>query len=85
MDVVFNHVADSEAFSFNRLVPGYFSRIRKVKGEKGVLQRLWCATTLLRSGAWCAGIWWDCCEYWAKEYHLDGFRFDIVSLLDTER
>lgn len=26
----------------------------------------------------------DCCEYWAREYHLDGFRFDIASLLDTE-
>lgn len=40
MDVVFNHVADSEAFSFNRLVPGILLPDSEAEGEKGVLQRL---------------------------------------------
>lgn len=26
----------------------------------------------------------DCICYWAKEYHVDGFRFDLMGLHDTE-
>ena len=84
MDVVFNHVADSEAFSFNRLVPGYFSRIRKVKGKKVYSNGSWCGNDTASERSMVRRYLVDCCEYWAKEYHLDGFRFDIVSLLDTE-
>ena len=84
MDVVFNHVADSEAFSFNRLVPGYFSRIRKVKGQKVYSNGSWCGNDTASERSMVRRYLADCCEYWAKEYHLDGFRFDIVSLLDTD-
>lgn len=84
MDVVFNHVADSEAFSFNRLVPGYFSRIRKQKGKKVYSNGSWCGNDTASERSMVRRYLADCCEYWAREYHLDGFRFDIVSLLDTE-
>ena len=26
----------------------------------------------------------DSCVYWAKEYHIDGFRFDLMALHDVE-
>ena len=84
MDVVFNHVADSEAFSFNRLVPGYFSRIRKQKGKKVYSNGSWCGNDTASERSMVRRYLVDCCEYWAREYHLDGFRFDIASLLDTE-
>ena len=84
MDVVFNHVADSEAFAFNRLVPGYFSRIRKRNGKKVYSNGSWCGNDTASERSMVRRYLADCCVYWAKEYHLDGFRFDIASLLDVE-
>ena len=80
MDVVYNHVYHRESFCFNQIVPGYFSRI---------------STTGVYSDGSCCGndtasersmvrkYIVDSVKYWADEYHIDGFRFDLVGLIDT--
>ena len=81
MDVVYNHVFDAATFCFNRIVPGYFSR--------------WNADGSYSNGSGCGNdtaserdmvrrYIVESVLYWTKQYHIDGFRFDLVGLLDTQ-
>ena len=75
MDVVYNHVADSGRFCVNKLVPGYFSRPNSNGsgcGNDTASERNMVSKYIV-----------DSVNYWADEYHIDGFRFDLVGLLDT--
>ena len=81
MDVVYNHVQDSSSFCFNKLVPGYFSRI----DDEGVYSNgSGCGNDTASERAMVKKYIVDSVCYWADEYHIDGFRFDLVGLLDTE-
>lgn len=81
MDVVYNHVYDGGNFCFNRLVPGYFSRI----GKDGVYSNgSGCGNDTASERSMVRKYIVDSVCYWADEYHIDGFRFDLVGLLDTE-
>ncbi|MBQ4600238.1 MAG: type I pullulanase [Oscillospiraceae bacterium] len=76
MDVVYNHVYDAEGFCFNRLVPGYFTRPNSNGSGCG------CDTATERSMVRKYIV--DSMVYWAKEYHIDGFRLDLAGLMDTD-
>lgn len=81
MDVVYNHVQDSANFCFNKIVPGYFSRI----GDDGVYSNgSGCGNDTASERSMVKKYIVDSVSYWADEYHIDGFRFDLVGLLDTE-
>ena len=81
MDVVYNHVYDAEQFCFNKIVPGYFSRIDK----NGVYSNgSCCGNDTASERSMVKKYIVDSVCYWADEYHIDGFRFDLVGLLDTE-
>ena len=76
MDVVYNHVYDAGSFCFNQIVPGYFSRPNSNAsgcGNDTASEREMVRKYIVESVV-----------YWAEEYHLDGFRFDLVGLLDVE-
>ena len=81
MDVVYNHVYDGESFCFNQIVPGYFSRINadgvwsdgSICGNDTASERNMVHKYIV-----------DSVCYWADEYHIDGFRFDLVGLIDVE-
>ena len=76
MDVVYNHVADSRNFCVNRIVDGYFSRPDSNGsgcGNDTASERVMVRKYIV-----------DSVNYWADEYHIDGFRFDLVGLLDVE-
>ena len=81
MDVVYNHVYDGKEFGFNRIVPGYFSRINS-KGEwsNGSI----CGNDTASERNMVHKYIVDSVCYWADEYHIDGFRFDLVGLLDVD-
>ena len=79
MDVVYNHVYDAGSFCFNRIVPGYFSRINS-SGEYSNGSH--CGNDTASERSMVRKFIVDSVNYWADEYHIDGFRFDIVSLLD---
>ena len=80
MDVVYNHVADAAEFSFNKIVPGYFSRTDKKGGpSKGS----GCGNDTASERPMVSKFIVDSVLYWATEYHIDGFRFDLAGLIDA--
>lgn len=79
MDVVYNHVYDAENFCFNRIVPGYFSRISP---DGTYSNGSACGNDTASERSMVRKYIVDSVLYWAKEYHIDGFRFDLVGLLD---
>jgi len=81
MDVVYNHVADAEKFCFNVLVPKYFSRTKK---DGSYSDGSACGNDTASERSMVKKYIVDSVCYWADEYHIDGFRFDLVGLLDTE-
>ncbi len=81
MDVVYNHVQNAGEFCFNKIVPGYFSRI----DANGVYSSgSGCGNDTASERAMVKKYIVDSVAYWADEYHIDGFRFDLVGLIDTE-
>ena len=81
MDVVYNHVYDAEKFCFNKLVPNYFSR---VSADGSYSNGSACGNDTASERAMVKKYIVDSVLYWATEYHIDGFRFDLVGLIDTE-
>ena len=81
MDVVYNHVYHDQPFCFNQIVPAYFSRVN----EEGV----WssgsiCGNDTASERSMVRKYIVDSVNYWADEYHIDGFRFDLVGLIDVQ-
>lgn len=81
LDVVYNHVLDAEQFCFNKIVPGYFCRKNK-KGEYS--NGSGCGNDVASERAMVKKYIVDSVCHWADEYHIDGFRFDLAGLIDTE-
>ena len=81
MDVVYNHVQDAGNFCFNKIVPGYFSR---VNDDGSYSNGSGCGNDTASERSMVKKYIVDSVCYWADEYHIDGFRFDLVGLLDTE-
>jgi len=81
MDVVYNHVYSGEEFCFNKIVPLYFSRV----SPEGVFSAgSACGNDTASERAMVKKYIVDSVKYWADEYHIDGFRWDLVGLIDTE-
>lgn len=81
MDVVYNHVYDSGSFCFNKIVPGYFSRIN----PEGIYSNgSFCGNDTASERSMVRKYIVDSVCCWADEYHIDGFRFDLVGLIDIE-
>ncbi|WP_411343424.1 type I pullulanase [Paenibacillus sp. WLX1005] len=81
MDVVYNHTFSVEDGPFERLVPGYFYRTDErgqLTNGSGVGNEIATERPMVRKYIK------DSLRYWANEYHLDGFRFDLMGLIDTE-
>lgn len=79
MDVVYNHTAGYEASCFTKTVPGYYYRMysntqyvngsgqgNELASENGMVRNF-----IVQS-----------LNYWATEYHIDGFRFDLMGCID---
>ena len=81
MDVVYNHVYEAESFCFNQIVPYYFSRTDK-NGK--LSDGSGCGNDTASERSMVRKYIVDSVKYWAEEYHIDGFRFDLVGLIDTD-
>ena len=81
MDVVYNHVYSGKDFCVNRLVPGYFSRIN---ADGSYSSGSGCGNDTASERSMVRKYIVDSVCYWADEYHIDGFRFDLVGLLDVD-
>lgn len=79
MDVVYNHVAEIISSSFEKIFPGYYFRFYescKLSNGSG------CGNDTASENSMMKKFIVDSIMYWAKEYHIDGFRFDLMGLLD---
>jgi pullulanase len=81
MDVVFNHTGATETSVFNQLEPQYYYRLNEDSswsnasacGNETASERPMMRQLMVRSVV-----------HWAKEYHIDGFRFDLMGIHDLE-
>lgn len=80
MDVVYNHTYDGNSF-LNKVVPGYYYRYT----SSGALSNgSGCGNETASNRAMYRKYMVESVVYWAKEYHVDGFRFDLMALHDIE-
>ena len=80
MDVVYNHVFEAGTYCVNKIVPGYFSRSN---ADGSWSNGSGCGNDTASERPMVRKFIVDSLVYWNKEYHIDGFRFDLVGLLDT--
>ncbi len=84
MDVVYNHTfagSDGKNDWFDFTVPGYYYR-QNAKG--GFSNASGCGNETASDRAMYQKYMVDSVVYWATEYHLDGFRFDLMGVHDTD-
>lgn len=80
MDVVYNHTYESEKSSFHRTFPFYYHRTAHNWFSNGS----GCGNELATERAMVRKYILDSVEFWAREYKIDGFRFDLMGLIDIE-
>lgn len=81
MDVVFNHMYDINANAFERILPGY--AFRKYPG--GALSNgSWCGNDVSTAALMMRKYIIDMSLRWQKIYGIDGYRFDLMGLIDTD-
>lgn len=81
MDVVYNHTAQNDDSNFELTAPGYYHRHwddgrysdASGCGNETASERKQMSDYIVNS-----------VKYWADEYHIDGFRFDLMAIHDTE-
>lgn len=79
MDVVYNHVYIREQSNFRKIVPGYYFRYTEYgfpSNGTGVGNDIASERLMVRK------FIIDSVIYWIKEYNVDGFRFDLMGILD---
>ena len=81
MDVVYNHTGNSENSNLNVLMPNYYYRTNK---DGTFCNGSACGNELASERYMVRKMIMDSVIYWAKEYKLDGFRFDLMGVLDIE-
>lgn len=80
-DVVYNHVFDAERSAFERQLPGYYFRTDE---NAGFSNGSGCGNEFASERVMARKLIVDSLVFLAREYHLDGFRFDLMGLLDIE-
>jgi pullulanase/glycogen debranching enzyme len=80
MDVVYNHTYVTGAGPFDHLVPGYYYR---TTGTGAYSNGSGCGNEVASERPMVRKFIIDSCLYWAREYSVDGFRFDLMGLIDT--
>jgi len=81
MDVVYNHTGASNTSDFSKVVPGYYYRYN----ENGTFSNgSGTGNETASDRAMVQRYIIDSVKYWTQEYHIDGFRFDLMALHDIE-
>lgn len=81
LDVVYNHTFDIKNSNFQRINPDYFYRKTadgKYSDGSGCGNETASEKPLMRE------YMIESAKYWAEEYHIDGFRFDLMGVHDIE-
>ena len=81
MDVVYNHVDNYQQFPYEILVPGYSFRLDHLDM---MTEASGCGNDLYTSRPMIRKLIIDSLVHWTKCYHMDGFRFDLMGLIDVK-
>ncbi|MBO4942261.1 MAG: type I pullulanase [Muribaculaceae bacterium] len=81
MDVVYNHTAENDKSNFSLTAPGYFYRHRP---DGSYSDASACGNETASDRQMMRDFIVNSVKYWAKEYHIDGFRFDLMAIHDIE-
>lgn len=81
MDMVYNHTFYTEESNFERTVPGYFYRRMK---DGSWSNGSGCGNETASERPMMRKFMIDSVLYWIREYHIDGFRFDLMGLHDID-
>ena len=81
LDVVYNHTYFAKESVFNQTVPGYFYR---QKPDGSFSNASGCGNEMATERLMVRKYIIDSLKYWAKEFHVDGFRFDLMGIYDLE-
>ncbi len=81
LDVVYNHTFDIEGSNFQRTAPGYFFRTRS---DGSYANASGCGNETASERPMMRKYIIESVRYWMREYHIDGFRFDLMGIHDIE-
>lgn len=81
MDVVYNHVYGLDKQAFDKVVPGYYF---KYDDNGNMVDDIKLGNAVASQRRMVRKYIVDSVKYWAKNYHIDGFRFDTMGVLDTD-
>lgn len=79
MDVVYNHTAQNDDSNFSLTAPGYYYRHRP---DGSYSDASGCGNETASERQQMRDFIVNSVKYWAKEYHVDGFRFDLMAIHD---
>ena len=81
MDVVYNHTGDNGGSNFSLTAPGYFYRHNP---DGSYSNASGCGNETASDRQMMQNFIVNSIKYWASEYHIDGFRFDLMAIHDIE-
>lgn len=81
MDVVYNHTGSTTESVFNRVVPGYYYR-QNADGKFSDASA--CGNETASERTMMRRYMIESMKYWVQEYHVDGFRIDLMGIHDIE-
>lgn len=79
MDVVYNHTSRTSGLSFEELVPGYYYRHWN---DSTLSDASGCGNETASEKPMMRKFMVESLKYWVEEYHVDGFRFDLMAIHD---
>ena len=80
MDVVYNHVSSASSSCFTKLMPKYYFRY---DAEWNYTDGSGCSNEVKTEAPMMSKYIVDSLKWWASEYKIKGFRFDLMGLIDT--
>lgn len=81
LDTVFNHTYFAKESVFNQTVPGYYYR---QKDDGSFSNASGCGNEIASERLMVRKFIINSLKYWASEFHVDGFRFDLMGIIDLE-
>lgn len=81
LDVVYNHTYTGDGSNFSLTVPGYYYRHND---DGSYADASGCGNEIASEREMVRRYIVNSVKYWAEEYHIDGFRFDLMGILDLE-